>query len=182
MLDPMNPDFLLTKALLAAGSLSGVFGFTLAEIWTNQWLLSAGAAVVASIAGGGIVAAFSKIITARAAARSTDSESREAATSNLFRRLESVRAAEVAFYRSRLDFKDMTSALERKSKHRALSECQALISHINLLEGLLREADVEPPAFTPKTYVELVGDEDRQIEEMAMGRFKQSASVVVPTV
>lgn len=172
MLAPMNPELLLIKAKLAAASLSALFGFTITEALTNQWILAAGASVFAALAGGGIVTATAKVIGARATARSLDSTAQETTTDNMIRRLNKVHAMRVEFLESRLAYKDLVSTLERTSKHRALSECQRLTFHVNLLETLLRTANQPVPHFEPKEYDQLVGDEDRQITELAKTRFR----------
>jgi hypothetical protein len=50
------------------------------------------------------------------------------------------------------------------------------VFHINYLEGLLRSKGVEITTFVPKTYEELVGDEDRAIEMQAALRVKDATA------
>lgn len=182
-LNPMLPplELIVAKTSIWAVSLSGLFGFTLAQILTNQWALSAGAAVLAGLTGGGLVAAMAKVITARAQARSSDAVTRETAAESVFRRLKFTHDAEISFYQKRLAFKDLVAVLERKGKHRALSECQRLVWHINLLQSLLRTAGGEPPPFNFMTYEQLVGDEDDQIEKLAIARAQDSPTLTLPS-
>jgi hypothetical protein len=168
------------KTMTLAASVSGLLGFTFTEVLTSQWGLAAISTIVASIGGAAFVA-FPKIITARADARARDSAARETETTNLIERMTTFHGAEIQFYQRRVAEKELIATLERKSKHKALSECQRCVFQINLLESMLRANNVVPPEFVVTPYQALVGDEDRQIEGLAAARVAES-SVIYSTV
>lgn len=179
-LGEMIPEFLLDRAKVAAGALSGVLGFTLTDALTNQWVLAGGASLFAAIAGGGIVAAFAKVISARAGARSAAFEALETGNASLFRRQADVHAVEILFYQNRLAYKDFVSTLEQTAKHKILGECQRLNWHITELNSMLKSAGVEPPEFALHTYETLVGAEDAQIQAAAQARFQVTNTLTKP--
>lgn len=153
---------LKAKVIAFAAFISGLFGFTLTELFTNQYFLASLIGIFSSI-GGAVLVSIPRIINARTGARDSDA----AISAGLWARADAFNRDQIQFFQNRLASKELVSVLERRSKHKVVSECQRLTFHINLLEGMLRAAGAEPPDFTAKTYDDLVGEEDRLIEAQA---------------
>lgn len=158
---------------------SAFLGFSLTESLTNQWGLAALSGVLAG-AFGALGAWFvnrPRMVLARKDADASESGVRESETKALIGRMTDLHVAEVKFYQQRVSEKDLIITLERKSKHKAINEWTGALAMVAVLQSLLRDAGKTPPSFHPKTYFEIVGEEDRKIENIATARVVENGGL-----
>lgn len=159
------------KAAMSASSISGLLGFGVVELLTNEWFMAGVTAIVASALSAGFVM-IPRFMSARTEARTADAD----IAAKLWDQADEFKRSQIKFFEGRLAAKELIAMLERRSKHKALSECQRLVFHVNLLEGMMRVGGMNPPEFHQRTYEELVGDEDKLIEAQAILRVKEATA------
>jgi hypothetical protein len=166
------------KLSAIAALLSGVSGFMLSQSFvstsTYPWLVSVGIGVFSSL-GGAALAVIPRVIDARTESRFRDAQIKQ----QLWRQADDFKATQIRFFESRLASKDLVVSLERRSKHRALSECQRLLFHINFLEGLVVAKGIEFPTLPKVTFESLIGEADREIEAEAAKRARDTNLLAV---
>jgi hypothetical protein len=157
-------------------SCSMFFGVVIGEMTTNQLGLAGIAGAVAT-ALAGIVLVVPRVMEQRRKSR----ESAAKLQSDLLTKMTDLHKSEVDFYKAQLAAERLIITLERKSKHKAVNEWGAVCTAYRILAAQLRAHDITPEIqITPKSYEEIVGDEDSKIEQINKSRIEESAPAKYP--
>jgi len=84
-------------------------------------------------------------------------------------RTEGVHAAETAFLQRQIEYHTQLEVIARNRTHSAMGEVQRCAAYISLLQGLARVGQVDVPAFTIKSYNEIIGPEELPMPPLAPG-------------
>lgn len=170
-------------------TLSAVIGTILGEGLTNQW----GSATLAGVIGSSTVGLFlviPRIMEQRRKSKESVADIAEKITTDAFKRIMDVHKAELDFFKQKLaDMgkqvadKEMIAVLERSGKHKAVNEWTGALAHIAVIERQLVEAGHKPAKeYTPKAYIEVIGEEDKQIKQVQRESRETAAAVAaLPT-
>lgn len=175
----MTDRLLIFVSSLSWKAFAGVFtsssmclGLILGEMTTNQ-LGMAGIAGAFATALAGILLVVPRVMEQRRKSRESDAKLQ----SDLLTKMTSLHKDEIGFYQTQLAAERLIITLERKSKHKAVNEWGAAVTAYRILAAQLRAHDIVPEIeITPKTYDEIVGDEDDKIEDINKARVAESPS------
>lgn len=143
----------------------GVLSFELGNFATN----SSAWAIAISVACQAIFAYFiarPKLVTAQSTAQVAERQQAMTEWATLLKQNNENHAEQIKACREENKELSRKVTLIRVSKHNAMDAYGASCLHIQLLESILKDNKLTVPAFNPRTFKQISGDEDNGMLEM----------------